>query len=255
MVHWGIAYAAGPFYNLTWKEHGDAEANSATRRCFEHIHLARANAADASPVESRLIEALAHRFPRPHRMTPQEFAQWDDAYAAAMRPVYVSVPDGHDVMAQFVEALMMRTVRRLWDLKTGAPAPNSDVIGWQRFRALRLTRRRTDAMRDDYSCYAGSAERSTVRQRASASAISPEISGMWTISEIPAASSASAQTLSSDAIARRMRRLGAIPRIVATSSSTAAGGVSWQTSIASKRTGLARQAASTAAASVNPTGS
>jgi hypothetical protein len=22
MVHWGIAYAAGPFYNLTWKEHG-----------------------------------------------------------------------------------------------------------------------------------------------------------------------------------------------------------------------------------------
>jgi len=36
-------------------------------------------------------------------------------------------------MALFVEALMMRTVRRLWDLKTGAPAPNSDVIGWQRF--------------------------------------------------------------------------------------------------------------------------
>jgi len=34
MVHWGIAYAAGPFYNLTWKEHGDAEANSATRRCY-----------------------------------------------------------------------------------------------------------------------------------------------------------------------------------------------------------------------------
>ena len=34
MVHWGIAYAAGPFYNLTWKEHGEAEAESATRRCF-----------------------------------------------------------------------------------------------------------------------------------------------------------------------------------------------------------------------------
>ena len=47
MVHWGIAYAAGPFYNLTWKEHGDAEADSATRRCFEHVQLARANAAHA----------------------------------------------------------------------------------------------------------------------------------------------------------------------------------------------------------------
>ena len=44
MVHWGIAYAAGPFYNLTWKEHGEAEANSATKRCFEHVQLARANA-------------------------------------------------------------------------------------------------------------------------------------------------------------------------------------------------------------------
>ncbi|GLQ82866.1 hypothetical protein GCM10007881_63890 [Mesorhizobium huakuii] len=41
-VHWGIAYAAGPFYNLTWKEHGEAEANSATKRCYEHVQLARA---------------------------------------------------------------------------------------------------------------------------------------------------------------------------------------------------------------------
>ena len=31
-------------------------------------------------------------------------------------------------MALLVEALMMRTVRRLWNLKTGAPAPNSDVV-------------------------------------------------------------------------------------------------------------------------------
>jgi hypothetical protein len=28
-----------------------------------------------------------------------------------MRPVYVSFPDDHDVMALFVEALMMRTVQ------------------------------------------------------------------------------------------------------------------------------------------------
>ena len=127
-MHWGIAYAAGPFYNLTWKEHGEAEADSATKRCFEHVQLARANAASASPVERRLIEALAHRFQKPHRVTPQEFEQWDDAYAAEMRRVYASFPDDHDVMALIVEALMMRTVRRLWDLKTGAPAPNSDVL-------------------------------------------------------------------------------------------------------------------------------
>src|SRR5580704_15561580 len=84
-VYWGIAYAAGPFYNLTWKEHGEAEANSATKRCFEHVQLARANAASASEVEKRLIEVLVHRFQKPHRVTAEEFAQWDDAYAAEMR--------------------------------------------------------------------------------------------------------------------------------------------------------------------------
>lgn len=128
MVHWGIAYAAGPFYNLTWKEHGEAETDSATKRCFDHVQVARANAASASEVERRLIEALASRFQKPHRVTLPEFEQWDDAYAAAMRRVYQDFPDDHDVMALLVEALMMRTVRRLWNLKTGAPAPNSDVV-------------------------------------------------------------------------------------------------------------------------------
>ncbi|AZO06828.1 hypothetical protein [Mesorhizobium sp. M2A.F.Ca.ET.043.02.1.1] len=127
-AHWGIAYAAGPFYNLTWKEHGKAEADHAARRCFEHVRLAQANAASASPVERRLIEALSARFQQPQGVSVAEFEKWDDAYAAAMREVYRDYPDDHDVMALTVEALMMRTVRRLWNLKTGAPAPNSDVI-------------------------------------------------------------------------------------------------------------------------------
>jgi tetratricopeptide (TPR) repeat protein len=128
MAHWGIAYGAGPFYNLTWKEHGETEANRATKRCFDHVQLARSNAAHASDVERRLIEALACRFQKPHGVPPPEFEQWDDAYAAEMRRVYCSFPDDRDVMALLVEALMMRTVRRLWDLRTGAPAPNSDVV-------------------------------------------------------------------------------------------------------------------------------
>ncbi|KUM24542.1 hypothetical protein AU467_29675 [Mesorhizobium loti] len=127
-VHWGIAYAAGPFYNLTWKEHGKDEANRAARRCFDHVQLARSKAAGASLVERRLIEALSARFQQPHSVSAAEFENWDDAYAAAMRQVYRDFPDDHDVMALTVEALMMRTVRRLWNLKTGEPAPNSDVL-------------------------------------------------------------------------------------------------------------------------------
>ena len=128
MAHWGIAYASGPFYNLTWAEHGAAEAERATRRCFEHVRLAQSKAARASDVERRLIDALAVRYPEPHRVSASGFKRWDDAYAAEMRRVYRALPDDPDVAALFVEALMMRTVRRLWDLKTGAPAPDSDVL-------------------------------------------------------------------------------------------------------------------------------
>ncbi|MGB3646641.1 MAG: hypothetical protein WBG88_04345 [Mesorhizobium sp.] len=141
MAHWGIAYAAGPFYNLTWKEHGSAEAEAAARRCFEHVQLARANVGTVSEVERRLIEALARRFQQPHRVTPEEFKRWDDDYAAEMRRVYYDFRDDHDVMALFVESLMMRTVRNLWNLKTGAPAPNSDVVEALEVceRSIRLT--------------------------------------------------------------------------------------------------------------------
>jgi len=133
MAHWGIAYGAGPFYNLTWKEHGETEANRATKRCFDHVQLARSNAAHASDVERRLIEALACRFQKPHGVPPPEFEQWDDAYAAEMRRVYTSFPDDHDVMALLVEALMMRTVRRPWDLLSAIAMVRLPVLtNWQR---------------------------------------------------------------------------------------------------------------------------
>jgi tetratricopeptide (TPR) repeat protein len=130
MAFWGIAYATGPFYNLTWKEHGSVEAQNATRLCFDHVQRARglAVADRATDVERRLIAALARRFQRPHAVSSEEFGEWDDAYASEMRRVYYAFPNDHDVMALFVEALMMRTVRRLWNLKTGAPTPGSDAL-------------------------------------------------------------------------------------------------------------------------------
>jgi tetratricopeptide (TPR) repeat protein len=128
MAVWGIAYATGPFYNLTWKEHGPVEAQNATRLCFEHVQRALALAHQATNVERHLIRALARRFQRPHAVSFEDFERWDDAYASAMRRVYYAFQDDYDVMALFAEALMMRTVRRLWNLKTGTPMPNSDAL-------------------------------------------------------------------------------------------------------------------------------
>lgn len=128
MVHWGIAYAAGPFYNLTWREMGAAEAGRAARLGFEHARIARDLAAGASEVERRLIAAIGWRYQQPRAVSPDEFDRWDAHYALEMRGVFEAFPDDHDVMALLVEALIMRNVRRLWDLKTGAPNADSHVL-------------------------------------------------------------------------------------------------------------------------------
>jgi tetratricopeptide (TPR) repeat protein len=128
MAHWGVAYGYGPFYNLTWHEHGEEEANTSTRIAFEHIQMARALSDNATDLENQLVEALACRVQKPHSVQPAEFDRWDDEYAAALRRVYYRYQDDHDVMALLVEALITRTPRRLWDVKTGLPAKNSDVI-------------------------------------------------------------------------------------------------------------------------------
>jgi tetratricopeptide (TPR) repeat protein len=128
MAHWGIAYGCGPFYNMTWRDHSEDEANAATGMAFEHIRMARALAHRATELENRLVETQAARVQKPHWVQPEEFDRWDDDYAAELRRVYHWYRDDADVAALFVEALITRTPRRLWSLKTGLPANNSNVI-------------------------------------------------------------------------------------------------------------------------------
>jgi tetratricopeptide (TPR) repeat protein len=128
MAHWGIAYGSGPFYNLTWREFGEKEANLFSKVACEHLEKARALAHRATEVENQLVEAQARRFQKPHAVTAEEYDRWNDDYAAAMRRVHYNYPDDDDVAALFMEALLMRTPRRLWDVKTGAPAKNSDIV-------------------------------------------------------------------------------------------------------------------------------
>lgn len=136
MAHWGIAYASGPFYNLTWRDLGEQEATAATSTAFAHIELARKLSRGATALENRLVEAQACRVQKPHPVAPEDYDRWDDAYAAEMRGIYQQHPDDADVIALFVEALIMRTPRRLWEIWTGLPPANSDVI-----EALRVCER------------------------------------------------------------------------------------------------------------------
>jgi len=127
MAHWGIAYGLGPFYNFVWRDFGAQEASIATRRAHAHLAKARSLNDRASGVENSLVETLAARFQEPNPVAPDVYDRWDDDYAAAMRRLQQRFPDDRDVAALLVEALITRTPRRLWDLKTGQPAPGSDA--------------------------------------------------------------------------------------------------------------------------------
>src|SRR4029079_2363532 len=125
MAYWGIAYAAGPNYNKQWKafdvvdlEQSLATAHGATRQALDR-------AANASPTERRLIEALRHRYPSSN--TQEIVPIWNDHYAAAMRDVYRAHSNDLDIAALFAEAIMNRTPWQLWNIKTGKPAEGADT--------------------------------------------------------------------------------------------------------------------------------
>ncbi len=118
MAHWGVAYANGPHINAAVVPPPAAEA------AWNALQLARANVANASPVERALIEALSHRYADPQ---PEDRAPLDRAYADAMREVWKAYPQDDDVGAFFAEALMDL---RPWDqwTPTGEPQPGTDEV-------------------------------------------------------------------------------------------------------------------------------
>jgi len=128
MLHWGIAYAAGPFYNMPWCDFSEVEAAECTVFCRDHIDKALALSVGATALEVALIQALAQRIQKPHSVSQSEYDDWDDAYADAMRKVNSDYPDHQDVTALFVEAMMTRTPWHLWDVKKGRPTEGADTL-------------------------------------------------------------------------------------------------------------------------------
>lgn len=131
MGHWGIAYAAGPFYNMPWCDFSAQEIAQCTKMCCDNVSQSRAliaNAASISALEVELINALAARFQCPHGVSAEQFAAWDDAYADAMRKVYQKFPHDQNVAALFAEAMMNRTPWQLWNVKTDQPTDGADTL-------------------------------------------------------------------------------------------------------------------------------
>ncbi len=125
MAYWGVAYAAGPFYNKPWAWYGDKERIAAAKFCFEYAQKAHALKNNASKLEEMLIEALCQKHPSEHGDLETEMPQWSIDYAIAMREVYESYPDDLDVICLTAEALMTLTPWKLWDLEKAIPAENA----------------------------------------------------------------------------------------------------------------------------------
>lgn len=128
MVHWGVAFANGPFINKSWAEYGPDELPVSLQRAFESSQVALAGSQECTPTEKALIEALCQRYPSDQVVTREEFDAWDDAFASAMRQVHQQFPDDLDVISLFAGAMMQRTPWQLWDTQKGEPALGADTL-------------------------------------------------------------------------------------------------------------------------------
>lgn len=92
-----------------------------------------AAASGTSEIEQALIRALAKRYPS--NPAEPDFGPWNEAYAGAMRQVFVAHCDDVNICALYAEAVMNRTPWALWDLVTGKPAQTPEP--WKLWKSLR----------------------------------------------------------------------------------------------------------------------
>ncbi len=89
MGHWGLAYAIGSFYNVSWLQMPSSMRDKGLAQTYEHARQANRLAARGTPVEQALCHAFTVRYAAPEVDDDDRFAEWNDNYAQAMREVYV----------------------------------------------------------------------------------------------------------------------------------------------------------------------
>ena len=115
MCAWGTAFSLGPHINLPGIADRTVKANAAALR-------AHRLAANATPRERALIEAIGRRYSDPAPTGPAGQARLDSSYSAAMHDVLAHFPDDPDMNVLWAESAMDV---HPWDLYTsdGQPKP------------------------------------------------------------------------------------------------------------------------------------
>ncbi|MEX0279454.1 MAG: hypothetical protein AB3N19_18200 [Ruegeria sp.] len=130
MAHWGIAYAAGPNYNLPWELRDDRGRADALGVAYDAMQSALSLTDRCTAVEKALIHALPARYPQ--RQARGDMHQWDYAFADAMRTAFTGQPNDLDLRTIYVEALLNLTPWQMWDLKSGEPAEGAATLEAQK---------------------------------------------------------------------------------------------------------------------------
>ncbi len=126
MAHWGVAYAAGPNYNLPWDLLDERGKKKALTLAYDATHRALALSDGCTPVEQALIRALPARYPQGD--PTGDMHQWDHDFADAMRAAFTELLDHLDLRTIYVESLLNLTPWQMWDLKTGKPAEGAATL-------------------------------------------------------------------------------------------------------------------------------
>jgi len=126
IAHWGVAYCAGPNYNMYW-EHFDPDSLAAALvTATENVATAKRLLENSNPVEQALIHALEHRHPS---TTPAEdLYEWSRSYANEMRHVYERFPEDTDVVTLYAESLMNLTPWKMWNPVTGDVGDGAETL-------------------------------------------------------------------------------------------------------------------------------
>jgi tetratricopeptide (TPR) repeat protein len=123
MAHWGVAYAAGPNYNMPWVRFDDKGRAEALAQAYDATQMAIEKLDHLRPAEADLITALSKRYPQ--RDPNETMEDWDHDFANAMRVVQANHPEDLDIATFFVESLMNLTPWKMWNIAKGAIAEDA----------------------------------------------------------------------------------------------------------------------------------
>jgi hypothetical protein len=118
MAWWGVSLASGMHIN------NPVMTEVQSKQAWLALQEARKRATFASTKEKMLIEALSKRYAWP---IPENRAELDKAYAAAMKKVHQQYPEDADIATLYAESVMNTTPWNYW-LKDGVAVSGTEDL-------------------------------------------------------------------------------------------------------------------------------